>query len=250
MIQLIVTNDYQEMGRRAALVVADQMKRKADSVIGFATGSTPLGLYQELIKMYKSGKLDFSQMTTFNLDEYVGLTRDHPQSYYRFMWDNLFSQINVRREAVHFPDGVFENADVACQNYEKQMEQAGGIDLQILGIGRNGHIGFNEPDKSFKIATHIVDLCDDTIEANSRFFESKSEVPRKAITMGIGSIMKAKTILLLASGQKKAEAVKAIFTDRVDPEIPATVLRLHPNVIVLADREAASHINQLELQES
>nr|WP_206529796.1 glucosamine-6-phosphate deaminase [Brevibacillus sp. SYP-B805] len=239
MIQLIVTEDYREMSQKAAQIVADQIRNKPDAVIGFATGSTPLGLYAELIGMYDRGELDFSRITTFNLDEYVGLSREHPQSYYRFMWENLFSKINVQNERIHFPPGIFTDAEAVCSRYEEEIAEAGGIDLQILGIGTNGHIGFNEPDETYTLATHVVELAEETIEANARFFHDKAEVPRRAITMGVKSIMNARSILLLANGKSKAEAVSHICTGVVDPKVPASILQLHPHVTLLVDREAA-----------
>jgi glucosamine-6-phosphate deaminase len=243
-IQLIVAEDYRDMSKQAARIVARQIRMKPDSVIGFATGSTPLGLYAELIEMYNRGGIDFRQITTFNLDEYVGLSREHPQSYYRFMWDNLFSKVNVQKERIHFPPGIFFDPDAVCSEYEEQIARAGGIDLQILGIGINGHIGFNEPDETYTLATHVVELAEETIEANARFFRDKSEVPRQAITMGVKSIMNARSILLLANGKSKAEAVSRIYSGVVDPKVPATILQLHPHVTLVVDRDAAERIEQ------
>lgn len=244
MIQLYVTKDYQELSELAAQIVAEQIQAKPDSIIGFATGGTPLGLYTELIRKYERGELDFSQITTFNLDEYVGLTRDHPQSYYYFMWENLFSKVNVQKENINFPSGIFTNSEEVCRQYEEVVEKAGGIDLQILGIGTNGHIGFNEPARTLEVSTHLVELAEETIEANARFFGDKSEVPRRAITMGVGSIMKSKSILLLANGKNKAEAVSHIFSGIVDPMVPATLLQLHPSVKLIVDKEAAEIIER------
>lgn len=241
-MQLIVTEDYRELSKKAAQVVAEQIKKKPDAVIGFATGGTPMGLYAELIAKYEQGEIDFSQITTFNLDEYVGLTKEHPQSYYHFMWENLFSKVNVQKEKINFPPGIFTDAAAVCLQYEREMEKAGGIDLQILGIGTNGHIGFNEPAESFEVSTHLIDLAEETIEANARFFGDKAEVPRKAITMGVGSIMKAKSILLLANGKNKAEAVSHIYSGFADPKVPASVLQLHPYVTMIVDKEAAQII--------
>ncbi|WP_134682867.1 glucosamine-6-phosphate deaminase [Brevibacillus migulae] len=243
-MQLYVTEDYRELSKKAAQVVAEQIQKKPGAIIGFATGGTPMGLYEELIGKYNQGEVDFSGITTFNLDEYVGLTREHPQSYYHFMWENLFSKVNVKKERIHFPPGIFTDAQAVCRQYEAQMDEAGGIDLQILGIGTNGHIGFNEPADTFEISTHLVDLAEETIEANARFFGDKTEVPRKAITMGVGSIMKAKSILLLASGKNKAEAVSHIYSGFVDPRVPASVLQLHPHVTLVIDKEAAQLIEE------
>ncbi|WP_204518588.1 glucosamine-6-phosphate deaminase [Brevibacillus fulvus] len=241
-MQINVMKDYQDLSRKAADCVAQQIKRRANSVIGFATGGTPVGMYAELIRMHQQEGLDFQQVTSFNLDEYVGLSTDHPQSYYHFMWERLFSQINILPENIHVPPGIFDDAEAVCRQYEAQIEQAGGIDLQILGIGQNGHIGFNEPRDTFTVSTHITELAEKTRKANARFFSSEAEVPHRAITMGIGSIMKARSILLLASGRSKAEAVKQIFSGRVDPHIPASVLQLHPHVMLILDEEAASLI--------
>lgn len=244
MIRVIVTEHYQELSQKAAQLLAAQLQKKPDSVIGFATGSTPIGMYKELINSYNRQEISFDKMSTFNLDEYVGLTKDHPQSYYHFMQEQLFSHINVRLENIQFPPGIFTDADRACQSYEDAMKAAGGVDLQILGIGVNGHIGFNEPDQQFTLYTHIVELAQKTIESNARFFGSEDEVPRRAITMGIKSIMDARSILLLASDRNKAEAVQQIFSGKVEPQIPATVLQLHPDVTLVVDREAASLLNE------
>ncbi|MET3291347.1 UNVERIFIED_CONTAM: glucosamine-6-phosphate deaminase [Brevibacillus sp. OAP136] len=244
MIRVIVTEDYQELSYKAAQLLSAQLQKKPESVIGFATGSTPIGMYKELIQSYNRKEVDFGQMSTFNLDEYVGLTREHPQSYYHFMQEQLFSHINVRPEKISFPPGIFSDAGQACQSYEDAMKAAGGVDLQILGIGVNGHIGFNEPDRHFTLYTHIVELAQKTIESNARFFGSEDEVPRSAITMGIKSIMDARSILLLASDRNKAEAVRQIFSGKVDPQVPATVLQLHPDVTLVVDREAASLLNK------
>lgn len=247
MIRVIVTEHYQELSQKAAQLLSVQLQKKPDSVIGFATGSTPIGMYKELINSYNRKEISFEQMSTFNLDEYVGLTRVHPQSYYHFMQEQLFSHINVRPEKIQFPPGIFTDAKHACQSYEDALKAAGGVDLQILGIGVNGHIGFNEPDQHFTLYTHIVELAKKTIESNARFFGGEDEVPRSAITMGIKSIMDARSILLLASDRKKAAAVQRIFSGKVDPQIPATVLQLHPDVTLVVDREAASFLKE-ELQ--
>ncbi len=244
MIRLIVAEDYDQLSQKAAQLVANQLSQKPASVIGFATGSTPLGLYRELITMYQSKKVSFDQMISFNLDEYIGLSRNHPQSYYRFMWDNLFSHIGMDEKRIHFPPGIFHDQQTICHQYEEQIAQTGGIDLQILGIGVNGHIGFNEPDEVFTLPTHIVELADETIQANSRFFDNEAEVPKRAITMGIRSIMQAKSILLLANGENKAEAIQKMFTDKADPRIPASILQLHTNVTLIVDRAAAALLQE------
>ncbi|MGD8192510.1 glucosamine-6-phosphate deaminase [Brevibacillus ginsengisoli] len=242
MIRLIVAEDYNQLSQQAAQIVAQQIKQNPASVIGFATGSTPLGLYQELVAMYQKKELSFDHITSFNLDEYIGLDRNHPQSYYRFMWDHLFSHVGVEDRRINFPPGIFQNEQSICERYEAEMAKCGGIDLQILGIGVNGHIGFNEPSDSFTLSTHIVELAEETIQANARFFDNEEEVPRYAITMGVRSIMQARSILLLASGENKAEAIQKMFTDKADPQIPASILQLHANVTLVVDKAAASSL--------
>lgn len=239
MIRLIVAEDYNELSQKAAQMVSNQLHQKPDSVIGFATGSTPLGLYEQLVKMYQDQQVSFGQVTSFNLDEYIGLSNNHPQSYYRFMWDHLFSQVDMDEKRINFPSVIFMEETGFCHRYEEQIAEAGGIDLQILGIGVNGHIGFNEPGDAFTLPTHIVKLAEETIHANARFFEDEQEVPRKAITMGIRSIMQARSILLLANGENKAEAIQKMFSEKADPHIPASILQLHPDVTLIVDKAAA-----------
>ena len=239
-MKIIVCKTYQEMSQAAADIVARQIKKKPDTVLGLATGSTPVGLYQNLIKMNRDGVIDFSGVVTFNLDEYVGLPKEHPCSYYRFMFDNLFDHINIKKENVHLPDGLAPSLEDECKVYEQKITQAGGIDLQVLGIGHNGHIGFNEPGTPFESVSHIVDLAPRTIQANSRFFSSPDEVPRKALSMGIKSIMHARMILFLASGKDKAEIVSRAFNGPVTTDVPASVLQLHPDVTAILDEDAAS----------
>lgn len=197
-------------------------------------------MYQELIRMYKEEGLDFSKVITFNLDEYLGLTPDHPQSYHYFMWENFFKHINIKPENVHIPTGNLEYALEFCEWYEKRIKEVGGIDLQVMGIGRDGHIGFNEPGSSLGSRTRIKTLAPETVEDNSRFFKSKDEVPRYAVTMGVGTIMEARECLLLASGKGKAEAVKACIEGPVTSEITASALQLHPRAIIIVDEEVAS----------
>ena len=216
------------------------MIRKPDAVLGLATGSTPIPTYQKMAELYQIGAVDFSQVTTYNLDEYVGLDHAHPQSYYYFMMDNLFRHINVPEDHIHVLSGTAADPEAECAAYEKAIEAAGGIDLQILGIGRNGHIAFNEPADIFPAVTHVVDLTPSTIEANTRFFSSADEVPRQAVSMGIGSIMKARSIVLIATGADKAEAVKALVQGPVDPHCPASILQLHPDTTIMLDAAAAS----------
>ncbi|QIB27612.1 glucosamine-6-phosphate deaminase [Caloranaerobacter azorensis] len=239
-MKVLIVKDYEEMSRKAANIVASQIILKPDSVIGLATGDTPKGMYRELIKLYNNGDIDFANIKTFNLDEYYGLPKENPQSYHYYMMENLFKHINIKKENIYIPNGMAENIEKECEEYEKKIQQAGGIDLQVLGIGRNGHIGFNEPDLKFEAKTHLVELDEDTIKANSRFFNSIEEVPTKAISMGIKTIMHAKKIILLASGKEKAEAIYKAVKGEITPKVPASVLQLHPDVILIADEEAAS----------
>ncbi|WP_352420280.1 glucosamine-6-phosphate deaminase [Proteiniborus sp.] len=241
-MRIIVANDYDEMSRKAAHLIASQMILNPESVLGLATGSTPIGTYKELIKLYKDGVIDFSKIKSFNLDEYFELPKDNPQSYDYFMKANLFNHVNIGEEDINIPNGMCENIERECNDYEKKIIEAGGIDLQLLGIGRNSHIGFNEPGEHFETNTHLVQLDEDTIEANSRFFDSVDDVPTKAISMGIGSIMKAKKILLLASGAGKADAIYDTVNGPITPKVPASILQLHPDVVIIVDKEAASRL--------
>ncbi len=243
-MRVIVVKDYQKMSKRAAKIVANRMKRKPDLVLGLATGSTPLGMYSELIRMHKEEGLDFSKVRSFNLDEYCGLSSDHPQSYHYFMYDKLFNHINIRPENIYIPRGDVEKADIFCEWYEKKIKEEGGMDLQVLGIGRDGHIGFNEPGSSLGSRTRIKTLTKETIEDNARFFKKKEEVPRYAITMGLGTISEAKECLLLASGTNKAEAIQKSIEGPVSAEITASLLQLHPRVMIIVDEEAAQNLRQ------
>lgn len=246
-MKLIVAENYQEMSQLAASIVAEQIKKKPDSILGLATGSTPLGMYQELIRMNREGEITFRDVCTFNLDEYIGIPKDHEQSYHTFMQKNFFSHIDINKENTHLPflgKEQLSDEDEVCRAYDALIEEKGGIDLQILGIGPNGHIGFNEPASALEAGTHIVELAQETREANSRFFNSIEEVPTHAITMGVGSILKSKAILLLASGKNKAEVVARMFSGEVDTQLPASLLQVHPNVTVIVDREAASLLSE------
>lgn len=234
------TKDYDEMSRKAAAILAAQVILKPACVLGLATGSSPVGLYQNLVKQYNNGELDFSKVTSVNLDEYKGLGPDHPQSYRKFMDSNLFDHVNIDKSRTFVPNGLEQDSEKACKEYDSLIEQTGGVDLQLLGLGNNGHIGFNEPGDSFTCGTHCMELTQSTIEANKRFFESEAEVPRYAYTMGIRSIMCAKRILLIVSGKAKAEALKAVLYGPVTPKVPGSVLQLHPDVAVVADEEAMS----------
>ena len=230
------------MSRKAANIISAQMILKDDSVLGLATGSTPIGIYDQLVDWYKKGDLDFSKITTVNLDEYKGLPKENDQSYWYFMNKNLFSRVNIRPDYHFLPDGTNLDSDNECERYEKLIDSLGGIDLQLLGLGRNGHIGFNEPAADFAVTTHCVDLTESTIEANKRFFESADDVPRQAYTMGIGTIMKAKKILLVVNGEGKADIVAKAFFGPVTPEVPASILQLHRDVTIVADKAALSKI--------
>ena len=230
------------MSRKAANIIASQVVLKPDCVLGLATGSTPIGAYKNLVEKYEQGDLDFSQVTTVNLDEYKGLPRENDQSYYYFMHDNLFDHVNVKPENTHLPDGTKEDANEECARYEELIRSLGGQDLQLLGLGHNGHIGFNEPDTVFEKTTHCVDLQESTIEANKRFFASADDVPKQAYTMGIGTIMQAKKILVVVSGEDKADTVAKAFFGPVTPEVPASILQFHKDVILVADEAALSKV--------
>lgn len=237
-----IKRDYEEMSKTGAQIVAALLRKKPNCVLGFATGSTPLGLYRELIRMHQREGLDFSKITTFNLDEYVGLPPEHDQSYHYFMWENLFKHINVDRRFVHMPMGMAQDIESHCEWYEAQIEKAGGIDLQILGIGANGHIAFNEPGSSLGSRTRIKTLTGTTREANARFFKNPNEVPKHAITMGVGTIMDAKHLLLLANGAAKAEAIAATCEGPITATWPATIVQMHRQATVLVDQAAAAKL--------
>ena len=241
-MQIYRAKDYEDMSKKAANIIASQIVLKPDCVLGLATGSTPIGAYKKLVEKYEQGDLDFSQVTTVNLDEYKGLPRENDQSYYYFMHDNLFNHVNVKPENTHLPDGTKEDSDEECARYEELIRALGGQDLQLLGLGHNGHIGFNEPDAIFEKATHCVDLQESTIEANKRFFASADDVPKQAYTMGIGTIMQAKKILVVVSGEDKADTVAKAFFGPVTPEVPASILQFHKDVILVADEAALSKV--------
>lgn len=237
---LYKTKNYADMSHKAASILAAQIVLKPNSVLGLATGSTPEGLYDRLIDLNKQGELDFANITTFNLDEYIGLPPEHDQSYRYFMQTKLFDHVNINLHNTHVPNGMEPDETVACQGYENLIAQTGGIDLQLLGMGPNGHIGFNEPDDFFATDTHAAMLTESTIQANKRFFASEADVPRSAYTMGIRTIMHAKKIVMVVSGTGKAEIVKQAFFGPVTPLVPASVLQLHPDVVLVADEEALS----------
>lgn len=239
-MKIIITKNYDDMSQKAANIISAQIITKPNCVLGLATGSTPIGTYKVLVDRYNNGDLDFSTVSTVNLDEYRGLTHDNDQSYYYFMMNNLFKHVNIDLNRTHVPDGTIEDADKACADYEEIVKSYGGVDLQLLGLGHNGHIGFNEPASEFPKATHCVDLQESTIKANARFFASIDDVPTQAYTMGIGTIMNAKKVLLVASGKDKAEIVKKAFFGPVVPQVPASILQFHQDVTIVIDEDAAS----------
>ena len=241
-MRIIKAKDYDDLSRKAANIISAQVLLKPDCVLGLATGSTPIGTYKQLIEWYEKGDLDFSAAKSVNLDEYRGLTKDNDQSYYYFMYNNLFKHININMENTNVPDGTEPDSEKECFRYENVIEAYGGVDLQLLGLGHNGHIGFNEPDKDFAQTTHCVDLTQSTIEANKRFFASIDDVPKQAYTMGIGTIMKARKILLVVSGADKAQILHDVLCGPVTPEVPASILQLHSDVIVVADEAAMAKL--------
>jgi len=237
-----VEKDYEGMSLRAAQMVAIEIKRRRQIVLGLASGNTPLGLYNYWIRMVQQGNLSFKDAMSFNLDEYLGLAPHHPQSYWTYMQENLVRHIDIDPERVHIPRGDAEDVEAHCLAYEQMIRQVGGIDIQILGIGQNGHIGFNEPGGSFGKSTHLVELTEDTRLANSRYFAPEEDVPTHAITMGLKSIMNAKQIVLLASGENKSDAVYKAIMEEVATSLPASVLQLHPNCVFILDEQAASRL--------
>ena len=239
-MQLYPTADYASLSRQAGNLLAAQVLQKPDSVLGLATGGTPVGAYARLTALHRQGDLDFSRVTTVNLDEYLGLAPAHPQSYSFFMHQHLFDLVNLRPDCCHLPQGHCADPAAECRRYEQLIDHLGGIDLQLLGIGGNGHIGFNEPDAQFSAATHPVTLTEQTRQANRRFFASLDEVPRQALTMGVGTIFRARHILLLANGEAKAQALYDALWGPITPRVPASILQLHPAVTVVADAAALS----------
>lgn len=237
-MEIILCGGETELARAAADVIKSQLDKKPDSVIGFATGSTPLGMYKRLAELYKNGEIDFSRAVSFNLDEYYPIKSSDSRSYHKFMYDNLFRHININPSNIHIPDGETDDPERECAEYERKIEAAGEIDIQILGLGRNGHIGFNEPAPELYAKTHLTELSHDTIEANSRFFENESCVPRHALTMGMASILRAKRILLLASGAEKREAIASLLSPYVTTQSPVTMLKLRRGVTLVCDNKA------------
>ena len=239
-MRIIRTKNYDEMSRKAAAIIAAQVIHKPDCVLGLATGGTPVGTYKNLVEWYKSGDLDFSEVSTVNLDEYRGLPREHRESYWSFMHRNLFDHVNIPADRINLPDGTNMDADAECKRYDAVIAGLGGVDLQLLGIGHDGHIGFNEPSDAFDMGTHCVDLTEETIEANKRFFASRDEVPRQAYTMGTHTIMSARKVLMVVSGKDKAAIIKKAFFGPVTPHVPASILQMHPNFVLVADEDALS----------
>lgn len=239
--------DYADMSRKAANIISAQIIMKPDCVLGLATGSTPIGVYKQLIEWHKKGDLDFSEVKSVNLDEYKGLPKDHEQSYYHFMYENLFSKVNIDLNNTNIPNGMEEDSEKECARYNAVIESMGGIDMQLLGLGHNGHIGFNEPGVVFEKMTHCVDLTESTIEANKRFFNSIDEVPKQAYTMGIKTIMQAKKILLVVNGESKAKILRDSLFGEVTSNVPASILQLHGDVTIVADEEALSLIDKEHL---
>ncbi|HPQ47613.1 MAG TPA: glucosamine-6-phosphate deaminase [Clostridia bacterium] len=242
MTRFIIARDYEDMSEKAAMLFLKQINKKDNSLLGLATGSSPVGIYRNLIKWHSEGLLDFSAVKTVSLDEYVGLGASDPQSYRHFMNENLFNHINIKMENTHVPNGLAEDLWMEVLEYEKRIEMLGGIDMQLLGIGRNAHIGFNEPSDNFATNTHVVNLTKDTREANARFFSSIDEVPTKALTMGTGTIMRAKKIVLVSYGENKADALYKSFFENTNPRVPGSILQYHADVTVVADKAAMGRI--------
>lgn len=241
-MKIYKAKDYKDMSRKAANIISAQVIMKPNCVLGLATGSTPIGTYDQLVEWYNKGYLDFSEVTTVNLDEYKGLPRTNDQSYYYFMHQHLFDRVNIDPERTNVPNGMEPDAEKECGRYEELIRSLGGVDLQLLGLGHNGHIGFNEPGEAFEKETHCVDLTESTIEANKRFFASADDVPKQAYTMGIKTIMQAKKILIVVNGENKADIVERAFFGPVTPEVPASILQLHNDVTLVGDEEALAKI--------
>lgn len=239
-MRIIRTKNYDDMSRKAAAIISAQVLMKPDCVLGLATGGTPVGTYKNIVEWYNNGDLDFSEVTTVNLDEYRGLPREHQESYWSFMHRNLFDHVNIKPENINLPDGTNMDADAECARYDAVIKCVGGVDLQLLGIGHDGHIGFNEPSDAFDMGTHCVQLTDETIDANQRFFDSRDEVPREAYTMGTHTIMSARKVLMVVSGKDKAEIIKKAFFGPVTPQVPASILQMHPDFTLVADEDALS----------
>ena len=247
-MKIYKAKDYKDMSRKAANIISAQVIMKPNCVLGLATGSTPIGTYDQLVEWYNKGDLDFSEVTTVNLDEYKGLPRTNDQSYYYFMHQHLFDRVNIDPERTNVPNGMEPDAEKECGRYEELIRSLGGVDLQLLGLGHNGHIGFNEPGEAFEKETHCVDLTESTIEANKRFFASADDVPKQAYTMGIKTIMQAKKILVVVNGEAKADIVERAFFGPVTPEVPASILQMHNDVTLVGDEAALAKIVELHAE--
>ena len=247
-MKIYKAKDYKDMSRKAANIISAQVIMKPNCVLGLATGSTPIGTYDQLVEWYNKGDLDFSEVTTVNLDEYKGLPRTNDQSYYYFMHQHLFDRVNINPEQTNVPNGMESVAEKECGRYEGLIHSLGGVDLQLLGLGHNGHIGFNEPGEAFEKETHCVDLTESTIEANKRFFASAEDVPKQAYTMGIKTIMQAKKILVVVNGEAKADIVERAFFGPVTPEVPASILQMHNDVTLVGDEAALAKIVELHAE--
>ncbi len=245
-MNIIILKDKDAVSKKGAEIIKAQINGKLNSVLGLATGSTPLGIYKYLIDYYKNDEISFKNIVSFNLDEYVGLPVEDKNSYINFMKENLFDEIDINPENINIPNGNTADVEKESQNYENKINSFGGVDLQLLGLGHNGHIGFNEPGAKFKLYTHLIDLSDETIEANKRFFDKVDDVPRQAITMGIKTIFKAKKILLVALGEGKSDIINKLLSGEISPDLQASILHLHPNVTILLDEEAASKLSNIE----
>lgn len=243
-MRIIVCENYEEVSKKAAQMILSQVTLKPNSVLGLATGSTPMGMYENLVELNKSGDIDFSEVRTFNLDEYYNLPKNNDQSYHYFMHKNLFNHINIKPSNIHIPNGMADDINSECERYDSLIKESGGVDIQVLGIGNNAHIGFNEPTINFEKGTHLVELEDSTIKANSRFFDNIEDVPKKAITMGVGSIFKSKKIMLIATGENKAEAIYNTVYGKVVPEVPASILQFHNDIVLILDKDAAKLLKE------
>lgn len=244
-MKLIIKKNYEEMCAEAAKTIKEQLDHKKDTTLGLATGSTPEGVYKELIKYYKNGEIDFSQVRTFNLDEYIGLSKENINSFNYFMNDKLFDHINIDKKNIHIPNCDGKNIEEFCRNYDKMIEDSGGIDLQIVGVGQNGHIAFNEPANQLSFGTTIVELAENTIEINSRFFDSIEDVPKKAITMGMGTIMQAEKIIWIANGKGKSKVVEKFLSEKtITTEFPVSILKLHKDLTIIVDEQACSSLGR------
>jgi len=239
-MKILVCKDYEELSRKSAEIIVSQVNQKKDSVLGLATGGTPVGMYQELVKSYREGKVDFGKVITFNLDEYYGVDPKNVNSYHYYMNTNFFDHVNIDRKNINIPNGMSKDIEKECREYDEKIQSLGGIDLQILGVGLNGHIGFNEPARELMSTTHITDLTKETINANARFFEDISQVPTKAITVGMATILRSKKIVVLINGKNKSKIFDKITGKKITTQIPATLLQLHPDVTIVVDEQAAT----------